>query len=127
MALKVLIVDDSSVMRKIIEKTLQQAGIQLREVLQASNGSEALALVWNAPDLDVILCDYHMREMDGLAFVKEVRKLPKHAETPILIISTEGSLDKMQESQGAGVSGYLTKPFTAEKMKEMINKVVKTA
>lgn len=125
MALKVLIVDDSSVMRKIIERTLVQAGFQMREVLHASNGTEALALVWSAPDMDLVLCDYHMREMDGLAFVREVRKLPKHAETPILIVSTEGTLEKMEEAKAAGVSGYLTKPFTADRMKEVINKVLK--
>ena len=74
MAIRALIVDDSSVMRKIVERCLRQAGMDLGQVLEASNGAEALALV-NENTFDLILSDINMPVMDGLEFVRHLKEL----------------------------------------------------
>ena len=71
MSIRALIVDDSSVMRKIVERSLRQAGIDLSEVFQAGNGAEALGVL-NESKVDLILCDINMPVMDGLEFIKQL-------------------------------------------------------
>jgi len=70
-SVRTLIVDDSSVMRKIVERSLRQAGIDLTEVLQAGNGAEAMAVL-QEHQVDLILCDINMPVMDGLEFIKQL-------------------------------------------------------
>ena len=111
-----LIVDDSSVMRKIVERSLRQAGIELEKVVEASNGAEALAAV-NANELDLILCDINMPVMDGLEFVKEATKLDKAKDIPIVMITTEGSESHVVQALSAGARGYIRKPFTPDQVK----------
>ena len=85
-----LIVDDSSVMRKIVERSLRQAGIELKQVLEASNGAEALAAV-KENSIDLILCDINMPVMDGLEFIKQLARVDKAKGVPVVMITTEGS------------------------------------
>jgi two-component system, chemotaxis family, chemotaxis protein CheY len=114
-----LIVDDSSVMRKIVERSLRQAGIELEKVLEASNGAEALAAV-NANKLDLILCDINMPVMDGLEFVREAVKLESAKDVPIVMITTEGSESHVVQALTAGARGYIRKPFTPDQVKEHV-------
>ena len=86
---RVLIVDDSSVMRKIVGRSLRQAGLDVLQVLEASNGSEALSLARDNP-LDLILSDINMPLMDGLEFVRQLRGLESTQQTPVVMITTEG-------------------------------------
>jgi two-component system chemotaxis response regulator CheY len=116
---RALIVDDSSVMRKIVERSLRQAGIELEKVLEASNGAEALtALHSNAVDL--ILCDINMPVMDGLEFVREATKLDSAKGVPIVMITTEGSESHVVQALTAGARGYIRKPFTPDQVKEHV-------
>jgi two-component system, chemotaxis family, chemotaxis protein CheY len=85
----VLIVDDSSVMRKIVGRSLRQAGLDVVRVLEASNGSEALSLARENP-LDLILSDINMPLMDGLEFVRQLRALESAQQTPVVMITTGG-------------------------------------
>jgi len=117
--LRVLIVDDSSVMRKIVERSLRQAGLALGEVLEASNGAEGLAEVQKGP-LDLILSDINMPAMDGLEFLKSLAGLECAKGVPVVMITTEGSEARVVEALSAGAKGYLRKPFTAEQVKERI-------
>jgi two-component system, chemotaxis family, chemotaxis protein CheY len=114
-----LIVDDSSVMRKIVERSLRQAGIELEKVVEASNGAEALAAL-NANTIDLILCDINMPVMDGLEFVKEATKLEKAKGVPIVMITTEGSESHVVQALSAGARGYIRKPFTPDQVKEHV-------
>ena len=117
--IRALIVDDSSVMRKIVERSLRQAGIELKQVLEASNGAEALAaLQENA--VDIILCDINMPVMDGLEFVKQLSGVPKAKGVPVVMITTEGSEAHVVQAISAGARGYIRKPFTADQVKEQI-------
>ncbi len=117
--LKVLIVDDSSVMRKIVERALRQAGLELTEVLEASNGAEALAQVQKG-SLDMILSDINMPVMDGLEFLKNLANIESARNIPVVMITTEGSEARVVEALSAGAKGYLRKPFTPEQVKERV-------
>ena len=119
----VLIVDDSSVMRKIIMKGLRQAGFNIEEALEAGDGIEALYdLKTKSIPLGVIFCDWNMPNMDGLTFVKEARATG--VTTPIIMITTEGGQDSVDAAKAAGASGYISKPFTPEKLTEEIGKYI---
>ena len=117
--LKVLIVDDASVMRKIIERALRQAGLELTEVLEASNGAEGLAQVQTG-GLDMIFSDINMPVMDGLEFLKSLAGVDAAKGVPVIMISTEGSEARVVEALSAGAKGYLRKPFTPEQVKERV-------
>jgi two-component system chemotaxis response regulator CheY len=119
----VMIVDDSSVMRKIIMKGLRQAGFNIEEALEAGDGLEALGILkQNKLALSVIFCDWNMPNMDGLAFVKEARTAG--INTPIIMVTTEGGQDSIDAAKAAGASGYISKPFTPEKLTEEIGKYI---
>jgi two-component system, chemotaxis family, chemotaxis protein CheY len=117
--IRMLIVDDSSVMRKIVERSLRQAGLSIEQVFEAGNGAEALATV-QANKLDLILCDINMPVMDGLEFVKQLPNIALAKGVPVVMITTEGSEGHVVQALSAGASGYIRKPFTAEQVKEHV-------
>jgi len=117
--LRVLIVDDSSVMRKIVERSLRQAGLDLGEVLEASNGAEALAEV-NKSRFDLILSDINMPAMDGLEFLRGLAGVEFAKGVPVVMITTEGSEARVVEALSVGAKGYIRKPFTPEQVKERV-------
>ena len=118
-SISVLIVDDSSVMRKIVERSLRQAGIEIRQVFEASNGLEALAVL-NERNVNLVLCDINMPAMDGLEFVKQLPKVENAKGVPVVMITTEGSEGHVVQALSAGARGYIRKPFTADQVKEHI-------
>ena len=111
--MKVLIVDDSSVMRKIVTRGLRQAGLEPDEVLEAGDGQDALNTLSDNV-VDLILCDWNMPNMDGLTFVKELRK---GDDTPVVMITTEGGEAKVNEAVSSGANGHIKKPFTPADLK----------
>lgn len=117
--LRVLIVDDSSVMRKIVERSLRQAGLEIEEVREAGNGAEGLAEVQNAA-FDLILSDINMPAMDGLEFLRGLANLPAAKNIPVVMITTEGSEARVVEALSVGAKGYIRKPFTPEQVKERV-------
>jgi two-component system, chemotaxis family, chemotaxis protein CheY len=90
MSIRALIVDDSSVMRNIVERSLVQAGIEMDQVFQAANGAEALTVLKDNP-VDLILCDINMPVMDGLEFIKRLPGIENAKGVPVVMITTEGS------------------------------------
>ena len=117
--IRALIVDDSSVMRKIVERSLRQAGIELEKVVEASNGAEALAAL-QSNAVDLILCDINMPVMDGLEFVRQVATVESAKGVPIVMITTEGSESHVVAALSAGARGYIRKPFTPDQVKEHV-------
>lgn len=120
MGLTVLLVDDSGVMRKLISRALRQAGLDISTTVEAANGQEGLDAL-GANHVDVVLCDWNMPVMDGITFVKEAR--PDYA-VPIIMLTTESGDDKMAAAVEAGADGYITKPFTPEKLGDRIRLVI---
>ena len=116
---RALIVDDSSVMRKIVERSLRQAGLDLAEVREASNGAEALAEISKGP-VDLILCDINMPVMDGLEFVRNLQSVEGGKGVPVVMITTEGSESHVVQALSFGARGYIRKPFSADQVKEHV-------
>jgi two-component system, chemotaxis family, chemotaxis protein CheY len=119
MPIRALIIDDSSVMRKIVERSLRQAGIDLTKVFEAGNGAEALAVLQENP-VDLILCDINMPVMDGLEFIKQLPGVANAKDVPVVMITTEGSESHVVQALSCGARGYIRKPFTAEQVKEQV-------
>ena len=119
MPIRVLIIDDSSVMRKIVERSLRQAGIDLTQVLEAGNGAEALALL-QENQVDLILCDVNMPVMDGLEFIKQLPGVTNAKDVPVVMITTEGSESHVVQALSSGARGYIRKPFTPEQVREHV-------
>jgi two-component system chemotaxis response regulator CheY len=114
-----LIVDDSSTMRKIVERSLRAAGVPLTTVVEAGNGAEALSLL-QKNRVDLILCDVNMPVMDGLEFVKQLSGIENGKGIPVVMITTEGSESVVVEALSCGARGYIRKPFAAEDVKESV-------
>lgn len=118
-SIRALIVDDSSVMRKIVERSLRQAGMDLKQVFEAANGAEALSVL-NENVVDIVLCDINMPVMDGLEFIKQLPSVDNAKGVPVVMITTEGSEAHVVQAIAAGARGYIRKPFTADQVKEQI-------
>jgi two-component system, chemotaxis family, chemotaxis protein CheY len=118
-SVRALIVDDSSVMRKIVERSLRQAGLDLSQVIEAGNGAEALAVL-QEQQVDLILCDINMPVMDGLEFIKQLRDQEKAKGVPVIMITTEGSEAHVVQALSCGARGYIRKPFTPEQVKTQV-------
>ena len=116
--IRALIVDDSSVMRKIVERSLRQVGLELA-VVEAGNGAEALGLL-DAGPVDLILSDINMPVMDGLEFVRRLQTIDKLRGIPVVMITTEGSESNVVQALSLGAKGYIRKPFTPDQVKEHV-------
>jgi two-component system chemotaxis response regulator CheY len=104
--LRVLMVDDSSTSRRQMKLALEKAGISVAE---ASEGVEGL---WRAREqaFDLVLTDIHMPTMDGLEFIRELRKNPGYERTPIYVLTSDGSRDRLAEGRAAGATAWVLKP-----------------
>ena len=117
--IRALIVDDSSVMRKIVERALRQAGLDALVVHEAGSGVEGLEVLKTAT-VDLILSDINMPAMDGLEFLRQIRAQNLAAGVPVVMITTESSEEHVKQAIEAGAKGYIRKPFTAEQVKERV-------
>ncbi|MFZ0287397.1 MAG: response regulator [Terriglobales bacterium] len=116
---RALIVDDSSVMRKIVERSLRQAGLDLAEVREAGNGAEGLGALKDS-GVDLILCDINMPVMDGIEFLRQLQGQEHAKGVPVVMITTEGSESHVVQALSIGARGYIRKPFTPEQVKEHV-------
>ena len=116
---KVLIIDDSAVMRKIIQRNIMQSGLLVDSFVEAGDGREGLEKAATG-DVDLILCDWNMPNMTGIDFVKALRGSGQKNNIPIVMVTTEGSDAKIEEAKHSGANGHLTKPFTPEQLKAQL-------
>ena len=114
-----LIVDDSAVMRKIVERALRQAGLDALIVREAGNGHEGIEIL-KVHSVDLILSDINMPSMDGLEFVRQIAARNLAPGVPVVMITTESSEEHVKEAIQAGARGYIRKPFTAEQVKQRV-------
>lgn len=118
--MKILIVDDFSTMRRIIKNLLRDLGFS--NTHEADDGVTALPMLRNG-DFDFLVTDWNMPGMNGIDLLREVRKDPKLSALPILMVTAEAKRDQIIEAAQAGVNGYVVKPFTAQVLKEKIEKI----
>ena len=116
---RTLIVDDSSVMRKIVERALRQAGLDSLVVHEAASGIEGLDVL-KSRQVDLILSDINMPSMDGLEFLRQIQAQNLAPGIPVVMITTESSEEHVKQAIQAGARGYIRKPFTAEQVKERV-------
>jgi two-component system chemotaxis response regulator CheY len=117
--MRVLIVDDSRAMRRIIGRILSNAGF---EVLEAGDGQEAIDVLEAQAELPTLACvDWNMPVMDGLTFVTEVRRRPEWRVITLMMVTTESESDRIVRALAAGAHEYLIKPFTADAMVEKLD------
>ncbi|HEX4229800.1 MAG TPA: response regulator [Bryobacteraceae bacterium] len=119
MPLDVLIVDDSAAIRKILQRVLRQTDVPIGEVFEAGDGVEALN-VMSSHKVGLVLSDINMPNMDGLQLLGEIKAKSEWKSVPIVMITTEGSHNKVIEAVNLGAAGYVRKPFTAEQIKEKL-------
>jgi two-component system, chemotaxis family, chemotaxis protein CheY len=123
MAYNVLIVDDSTPMRVVIKKVVKASGFNAGHFFEASNGREALKIL-NAEWLDLVLTDYNMPDMDGLELLEEMQKDATFKSIPVMIITTEGSRQRVEEFLEKGALEYIKKPFTPDEIKQKLNYIM---
>ena len=116
---RTLIVDDSSVMRKIVERSLRQAGLDPLVVFEAGSGTDGLELL-KTQQVELILSDINMPSMDGLEFLRQLRAQNLAPGVPVVMITTESSEEHVKQAILSGAQVYIRKPFTAEQVKERV-------
>lgn len=120
MSKNILIIDDSAAIRQSISYILEQEGYT---TVQACDGLEGVAKLDEGISFDCIITDVNMPNMDGITFIRKARTIAKYKFVPILVLTTESQSGKMNEGKEAGATGWIVKPFSAEKLLAVVKKV----
>lgn len=121
MAKTVLIIDDSSSLRALVKLALSRAGY---EVIQAGDGNEALVQLDKAAKVHMIVSDVNMPGMDGITFVRQVKRHPRHKFIPVIMLTTEDESSKIAQAREAGAMAWLVKPFSPPQLLDAVSKLV---
>ena len=119
----VLIVDDSAAIRKILRRVLAKTEVPLGEIYEASDGVEALQLLEHSV-VQLILCDINMPNMDGIQLLAKVKAKENLRVVPFVMVTTEGSQERVMQAIDLGAAGYVKKPFTPEQIKEKLTGII---
>lgn len=119
--MKILVVDDSSTMRRIIKNTLVRLGHQY--IKEAEDGIQALE-IFKSFDFDIIITDWNMPNMNGLDLVKTIRGSERGKDIPIIMVTTEGGKGEVITALKAGVNNYIVKPFTPQILKDKLSAII---
>jgi len=123
MALNILLVDDSATVRAVISKALKLANVDINELHQAGHGQEAMDVLENEW-IDLIFCDISMPVMDGEEFVTAMNEKGMIETIPVVIVSSAGSEPRVARLKEKGVRDYIQKPFTPERIREVVDQVM---
>jgi two-component system chemotaxis response regulator CheY len=121
MAKTILIVDDSSSLRTVVKIALVRAGY---DVIEAGDGLEGLARLEAASKVHLIVSDVNMPNMDGIAFVTQVKQHPRHKFTPVIMLTTEGQDEKKMQGKAAGAKAWIVKPFNPPQLLDAVSKLI---
>lgn len=122
----VLIVDDSATLRASVKFSLSEAGYSVEEAINGRDGLQKLQnLSTKGSQVALIISDINMPEMDGITFIKEVKKAPAFRFIPVLILTTESQDSKKMEGKNAGAAGWLVKPFNSDQLVNVVKKFVR--
>jgi len=117
-AIQILIVDDSALVRQVVKKIVRQTGLEA-EFHEASDGIQALDSIRTA-SIELVISDINMPNMDGLEMLAQLRSMPEQADLPVIVVSTEGSDETVRRAMELGANGYVYKPFTPEQLAEKL-------
>ncbi len=117
----ILIVDDSSSLRTVVKIALVRAGY---DVIEAGDGKEGLSQLDKAGKVNLIVSDVNMPNMDGITFVTEVKKHPRHRFTPVIMLTTEGAEGKKDQGRAAGAKAWIIKPFNPPQLLDAVSKLI---
>ncbi len=123
MAFNILIVDDSLTIRAVIKRTLIIADVPTKTIFEASDGQEALDIL-NNNWVDLVFSDLNMPGLSGFDMIKQMRDSNIIDDIPVVVISTEGSLTRVEELKKLGIRAYIHKPFTPEQIKSITEQVM---
>jgi two-component system chemotaxis response regulator CheY len=123
MGKKVLIIDDSNTMRKIVTRSLRQAGLEFDTILEAGDGQAALEVL-EGETVDIILSDINMPNMDGIEFLRQKSGNGKIKDIPVVMITTEAGSDILDEAMKLGALGSIKKPFTPDQVQEILGSLL---
>lgn len=123
MGKKVLIIDDSNTMRKIVTRSLRQAGLDFETILEAGDGQAALEVL-AGETVDIILSDINMPVMDGLEFLRQKQADANIKDIPVVMITTEAGEDILGEAKSLGAAGSIKKPFTPDQIQETLGSLL---
>jgi len=123
MSFNVLIVDDSNSMRAVIKKIISISGFKMNKCYEAGNGVEALDVL-SKSWVDIILSDINMPEMNGLELLNRLKQDELYKDIPVIVITTEGSSERMEEAFNCGARGFIKKPFLPEDVKKILHEVI---
>jgi two-component system chemotaxis response regulator CheY len=126
MAYRILIVDDSPVMRALVRRVIELSGFEISACLQASNGCEALELL-RGETVDLILTDINMPQMDGEEFLRHLTQDEKLRSIPVIVISTDATCKRTERMLAMGAKGYISKPFVPEILRAAIEQTLGAA
>lgn len=118
--MKILVVDDFSTMRRIVKNLLADLGYA--NITEADDGKTAWPLL-QAGNFDFVVTDWNMPGMTGIDLLKQIRGDARIGKTPVLMVTAEAQRDQIIEAAQAGVNGYIIKPFTAQTLKEKLDKI----
>lgn len=116
----VLVVDDSSMVRRQVARALVEAGF---DVVEACDGQEALEKVGVGAAVSLIVCDVNMPRMGGLEFLERLRGAPVHGDTPVVMLTTEAHPDLVAQAKRLGARGWIVKPFAAALLVSAVRKL----
>jgi two-component system chemotaxis response regulator CheY len=119
-SMKILVVDDFSTMRRIVKNILKQLGYE--NIVEAEHGAQALEMI-QAGGIDFVITDWNMPVMDGFGLLKKLRSDAAYKSLPVLMVTAEAEKEKVVAAIQAGVNNYIVKPFTAEVLKEKMDKI----
>lgn len=119
MNVSILIVDDSLPMRGVLKKTIRAAGYGAARILEAENGKSALETL-TGEGADLVITDFNMPVMNGLDLLKAIQNTADTGRPPVIVVSTEGSIEKVSEIISQGAAGYIKKPFSPEQLRDLL-------
>lgn len=123
MGMNLLVIDDSAIVRKVMKKTISLSNVEVDETFEAADGLLGIEQL-KTNKVDLIFLDINMPNMNGIEFLEHIRQVDEFQQIPVVVISTEGSNDRIQKLEELGITAFLRKPVTAEQIAELVNSLM---
>lgn len=121
MSKRILSVDDSASIRQMVSFTLRNEGY---EVIEATDGKDALAKIGGGAPVNLVITDLHMPAMDGIELIRHLRSDPAYKFTPIVMLTTESHQDRKEQGKQAGATGWIVKPFKPDQLVSVVKRLL---